>query len=361
MINVHTVEFSGDMQSSMTVSDFKIIKTGLYVKSKRYNEKLTYDLTLNTPTSSEIKNKTIYRYPKLTLPRMKVDLLKEKHNVKVTRNKDEADYKVVSNIYIDSLSDFNWGNAITISALIEKLKGNGFNQNVINLFDNMPQTDMIFMSTRYYVHNKHSDFITFSDIFQNYSSGSFYYIPTANVTEYLEILNQTNLVMDTHVVSLCNEDSVIIGVEEYRTMQKMIKSGDRENITLALEMIANCNLEASFDYVSLIYYFLYEKMKEATNWNNVNVKTLRKRLSEFTPWGNTQTGSTYNNYLLKLVEEDKLTEFAFKETARYAFHNVIKTSMGLNHEGSKIFTIDVDSIKLNPEYKEKLKSTITGA
>jgi len=48
-----------------------------------------------------------------------------------------------------------------------------------------------------------------------------------------------------------------------------------------------------------------------------------------------------------------LSEFAFKECARYAYHNVIKRSMGLDSES--LFNIELSSIKLNPEYISKLK------
>jgi len=358
MKNIYVIQFHEDMSSCMKSSDITIQNKGLYISDKKYNEKLSFDLTLNTPTSQEIKDKSFYRYPNLTLPRMKVDVLKEKHNVKILRDKDKADYRIISYIHMTNLCEFIWGKCITVSVLIKNLIDKGYKQDIIDCFVGLPQDDMITLSNKYYIHNKHSDYIMFNDIFDYSKVTAYCFVDLKNISEYLEILNATNLIKDSHIVSLCNEDSVIITGEEYRTMQKMIKSGDKENVTLALEMIANCNLESSFDYVSLIYYFLYERLKDASNWNNVNVKTLRKRLSEFTPWGNNQTGSTYNNYLLKLIEEDKLTEFAFKETARYAFHNVIKTAMGLNHEGDKVFTIELDSIKLNPEYKNKLKTTI---
>ena len=358
MANIHLIEFSGDTSLDMKSSEITVQHKGLYIDARKYNEKLSFNLTLNTPTSQEIKDKNFYRYPNLTLPRIKVDTLKEKYNVKILRDKDKADYRIISDAYLTSLCEFSWGNCITVDKLIKHLKDAGYKQNIIDCFIYLPLDDIVTLSNNHYLYNKHSDFIEFNNIISNNNMGAYHFVASVNVPEYLSVLNQTNLITDSHIVSLCNEDSVIIGTEEYRTMQKMIKSGDKENVTLALEMIANCNLEASFDYVSLIYYFLYNNLKDASNWTNVNVKTLRKRLSDFTPWGNNQTGSTYNNYLLKLVEEDKLTEFAFKETARYAFHNVIKTAMGLNHEGDKVFTIDLDSIKLNPEYKNKLKTTI---
>ena len=39
----------------------------------------------------DLQDKKIYRFPKITLPRQKVDLLKEKHNVKVIRDIEKSD------------------------------------------------------------------------------------------------------------------------------------------------------------------------------------------------------------------------------------------------------------------------------
>ena len=63
--------------------------------------------------SINLQDKTIYRYPKLNLPRQKVDLLKDKFNVKITRNSDVADIHVISHQFIESLLTFEWSRNIT--------------------------------------------------------------------------------------------------------------------------------------------------------------------------------------------------------------------------------------------------------
>jgi hypothetical protein len=65
-------------------------------------------------------------------------------------------------------------------------------------------------------------------------------------------------------------------------------------------------------------------------------------------------GHFYNNYLQQLVKADRLTEFAFKECARYVFHNVVKRHMGM--DDNSVFKIDIDAIQINPKYLEKLKA-----
>ena len=53
-------------------------------------------------SSSEVQGKSIYRFPKLTLPRIKMDILKENNNIKITRDQNKADYHVVSTKFFES-------------------------------------------------------------------------------------------------------------------------------------------------------------------------------------------------------------------------------------------------------------------
>ena len=60
------------------------------------------------PDMIEIQNAKLYRYPKLSLPRVKVETLKEKYDVKVVRDSTKADYSIVSNKMIEDLLTVSW-------------------------------------------------------------------------------------------------------------------------------------------------------------------------------------------------------------------------------------------------------------
>ena len=53
------------------------------------------NLNLKSNNTLSVQDKTLFRYPKLDLPRQKVDLLKEKYNCKVIRDPDKADIHIV--------------------------------------------------------------------------------------------------------------------------------------------------------------------------------------------------------------------------------------------------------------------------
>ena len=81
---------------------------------------------------------------------------------------------------------------------------------------------------------------------------------------------------------------------ELENIQQMITSSDRDNRSLALEMLANCNVNASFDVVSNIYYWQYDWLKDTNNWNTVNVKALRSKMKAFEGGGSLSNCYCYN-------------------------------------------------------------------
>lgn len=313
-----------------------------------------FNITIPEPTLTSIKDKSFYRYPKLTLPRMKVDLLKEKANITITRNKDTADYKIISERYLNSLSDYTWSKLYTTESILEELNNNSnnFTNDCINEFKSLLNAypdDYWDIKQGWHYSNVYRLTDNLQCAYHNYK-----YIKASDVSTFNEILNSNNLLLDTQLNSIIYEDMHVLTKEEYLNARNMIKSDDKENTALALELLSNCNLNESFDYVALLFYFYHDHLKEARNWNSINVKTLRNTMSDFVANSNASYGYYYNNFLQKLIHHDKLTEFAFKEVARYAFHNVVKRSLGLSDES--VFTVNLDAIKINPKYKDKIKS-----
>ena len=328
------------------LNDWSSIEMGSYIGSR--HEFDIQDLLVNRikPDSSLIQDKSFYRYPNLSLPRNKMDILKEKSNIKVTRKKDDADYKVVSLNTIDKLLEINWSNSIQVKTIKDGiLKDANILDDLVKLFDGME--DDAYVCMRYVYGNNFGNKLYDLMGTLDYES-SCLYVTGQNESILNDILSATNLVLDIDMVALCNSDSLILDYEQYKNMKSMIKSPDKTNKALALEMLANCNIEKSFDYASMIYYFLHEHLKDATNWNSINVKTLRNRLSNFDAYTNTSRGSYYNRYLKALINEGQLTDFAFKEVMRFMYVNVIKTSTEIDEDS--VFKFDINALSLNPKY-----------
>jgi hypothetical protein len=362
---VHKLSFLTNSGNTL-YSEFKVIDTRIFLNSESRNgngnwitltkeSDPTSNLSICTIDKHDLQDSTLYRYPKLTLPRTKMDNIKEKFNVRVTRKIDVADWKVISHKFVTSLSSYSWSSVYNVEKckeIINKHKAHmstevydGFMQYV----NNLQQDDFIELDTNYHWNSglpslKNSDEASFT---------SYNYINSENESIFDDLLASNNLILDSQLNDFIYDDLHILTKEEYVNSRNMIKSDDRENRSLALELLANCNLNKSFDYVSMLFYFYYDYLKDTNNWNSVNVKTLRKALDDFRPHHNNHYGHYYEFYLKALIKHNQFTEFAFEECARYAFHNVVKKHMGMGDDS--VFQIDLKAIKVNPKYVEKLK------
>ena len=133
----------------------------------------------------------------------------------------------------------------------------------------------------------------------------------------------------------------------------MIKSSDRENRSLALEMLANCNVNASFDVVSNIYYWNYDWLKDTNNWNTVNVKALRSKMKDFEGGGSRANIYAYNNYIKNLINFDKLTQFAIDDTRKKLYKHLIRP-LADSENDELVFNIDIESLQLKNKLIESI-------
>jgi hypothetical protein len=134
----------------------------------------------------------------------------------------------------------------------------------------------------------------------------------------------------------------------------MIQSQDKDNRTLAVEMLANCNIEESFDIVSYLFFWYYDWFKDSNNWNNINVKTLRKRLEKFSGSKDNNRQWGYDQYITLLIAENKLTDFIVKKTIKKMYDSVIRNTFGCKNN---VFSIDLESIYLEEKYKNLIITT----
>jgi hypothetical protein len=304
-----------------------------------------------------LQDKTIYRYPKLVLPRNKVDVLKEKYNLSVVRTPDTADYKIISSDYIDSLLERKWTDTVMFDAFVEYYK------KTINHWDTASTERAI----EYIKSIREGDEKIAISIKSN-MSWSFHNTTAYDITREIpsvedkasyisdeetlkSILAAKNLIFDTVLCGVTVEDSIILGETEYNNLVTMINSNDTDNINLVLEMMANSNVEKSFDIIALLFYMHHHTLKDrSSNWTSVNVKTLRKRFNNFIPYGNLNV-HYYDRLLKNLIEENFLTEFAFKVVSVKMLEHLV-TSVGFNQES--VFDIKLEDVKLKAQFQERM-------
>jgi hypothetical protein len=169
---------------------------------------------------------------------------------------------------------------------------------------------------------------------------------------YNQLRNATALIVkDVEINKIISEDLAVISEDQFEQVSKMITSQDRDNRTLAVEMLANCNVEESFDIVSFLFFWYFDWFKDTNNWNNINVKTLRKRLEKFSGSKDTNRQWAYDQYITLLHEENKITDFIVKKTIKKMYDSVLKNTFGCKNT---VFSIDMDSIYLVDKFKNSI-------
>ena len=324
----------------------------------------------NLADTVDLQDKKIYRYPKLDLPRQKVDLLKERFNCKVIRDINKADVGIVSMKFFDKLIQREWGTSVSyveMYRVLAELKNSDLlsDSALAILRDFMSQTDTTYRVSYKYNKNWGTQDAAVTKMYEfieqitqanrsKYDDGHDWILPKENYAVYDSIINsKVTLIVDTSVCAIIDEDLAVLESEKFDEVEKMVTSSDIDNRSLALEMLANSNIEKSFDVVSGIYYWHYDWLKATTNWNTVNVKAFRKRMKSYEGNHNTQGIYSFNKYLNLLAKDRKLTKFAVDST-REKLHTTFLAS--LVGPSANVFKVDLDSLYINEELTNKIIS-----
>ena len=328
------------------------------------------------PKVIEIQDKKLYRWPHLDLPRQKVDLIKEKYNCKVIRDVNKADIEIISVNGMKKLMETSWHTSLTYQGLYNFLaflkKADMMTESSLikarELLDGIPKESRIRVNKpRNYSYSYNTPSTPKPELEKTHVliEG---YLEKNQLNDGREIIitdpdkikiykhlisTKSTLVYDVDISNLIDVDLAVIDNTELKNITQMIKSSDRENRSLALEMLANCNVNKSFDVVSNIYYWHYDWLKDTNNWNTVNVKALRAKMKTFEGGGSIGTIYSYNSYIKNLVEHDKLTKFAIDDTRKRLYKNIISDLAGTDNKGA-VFNIDIESLTLKNELIENI-------
>lgn len=318
----------------------------------RFNPKITRDfLDIN---SINLKNKKLYRYPKITLPREKVNILKEKYGISVVRDVEKADYSIVNEDPFKDVLAYCYGSINSVfdvkALFIENIAL--FNSDslnfILNEIDNVKdEIQHVILKMPSYYHN-------FSFKIINNTNISNYYFTIKDNEKFLNLSLNNNFILDTDLLNLTTEDSCTLTSDDYDTLKTMITSYSKNDINLALEIMSNCNIAKSFDILAFLHYQYFNVLKDySTNWNNVNIKALRKKLFNYMPYGNEDV-QFYDRFLKKITEDNALTDFIFEKVQSLTFERLNNYVFGVG----SVFNIDIESLSLKDDIKERMKKEL---
>jgi len=333
-----------------------------------------------TITSDDLKNATsLYRFPRLSLSRDKVKILQEKFDLKLKRDFHQADYGIVSEKYFDGLFVTRWLSAVDPVAvaswaqIYNDCMEEDLYEEIVEMLNKIPEDAMIVYESEWfssYSYDNRSNIDRYSKMAEKQrnmgeSSKYHYYIESLDQWNNIQT-NLSKLVWDTNINDLATEDSEVLTEEMYVQLKTMLgwtktESGcgwegnrDKENMNLALAMIANCNIKESHTYLALLFAFLSDSMKDAGIWNSVNFKSVRKKFDVYIQMNGWNWCHVYNYMIEELIKDDALTEYAWKEVAQKMYDDVLSSQMGV--DAKNVFSISPESIQLKPELQTKVKS-----
>jgi len=318
------------------------------------------EFTKNSLTAADLKDAYFYRTPKLDLPQAKMQLLKEKYNAKVIRNKDKADYMITSRKYLESIFEYDWTGVNKASEMITEWLPNvklyvseEIYDTLSNFLNHVSKQDayVVFqMKWHWNFENKLKSQLRIDSSHALSETTKYpYYIKCFSTLKY--ILNNKDVVcLDSEIINFCNEDSVTLTREDCASIAKMIKSDDSVNVALALEMMANCNIEKSYDKIALIFAFYDHLIRYASNWNTVNVKSLRKYMHGVKPIDVDRSGHGYNVLIKHLHEKNALNNFTLGAISNKMCKTILK-NIGLTHDTS-VFDLKPKDLKLKEVYSK---------
>ena len=328
--------------------------TSIYNRDELIKKNFTADKKIN---ASNLKDSSFYRTPKLALPQTKMQLLKEKYNIKVIRDKSKADYIITSYSYIENAFLYNWQSIhkakdvkdIYLDRIKNYLSSTTLH-NIIEFLDHVIAQDgyiKIHLDWPYsFKTQSKTSFKSLDDL----DAFKYATIKDYNVINFM-LNNANNIIFDKDMLDFCNEDSITLTNEDCMSISKMIKSSDEVTIALALEMMANCNIQKSYDKIALIFAFYYDIIRYATNWNTVNVKSLRKKMKDVPK---VDTRNLYVNAFNNLVKHLHLNNYLTKFAVGAITNKICNTSLqhcGLTDKDS-VFDLNVKNLKIKNQYIE---------
>lgn len=331
------------------------------------NEIITNDVlsTAESNTLTNITGKTFYRCSKLALPRDKMNIINKKHNTKVVRDIKTADHIIISEKYINSLTDNIWDKmyeAEDILSLVQTIKSDVLTDALFDELNEAINSEnkvyyMMKRSNYSYYNNRKSGVLTkFVSALDKLKGSRGYHTfiecKVKNEWDYLQ-LNKSKLIMDNALSAIATADSLIINKDIFNQLCNMFRSEDRENHTLGMEMIANCNVEESKGFIALLFFrFCEEKFKRAKSWNHVNFKTVRQRFERFNLTWSRHSVAPYDRFITELVTKEKgLTTFVMESILDTVYESVIEASFGIN--SNSVFIFNKADLKLKKEYADK--------
>lgn len=268
------------------------------------DEKVTmHNISLNIKAESYIpkKNDKLYFIPGTTIPRFKIKDFCEKYNVSIVKYRDKADVCFIGpDSYKELLSEIGYSSyrkSDMVSYFENNLKKSVENHD--QFLEDLKNAD----SNQVTVHYQAQQALKEGKVGQRFTKeaiwfSNIYFKDEKSYQIFTEIQTNPNIYDQKEILSRLN--STIMDEAAYISVQRMLKSSDKNNVKLAMETMANCDYQKSAVHLLLLMKEYGNQIYESSTFHHVNFKSLLKF------FGITNIRSIYNDDILRLLINTKL-------------------------------------------------------
>jgi len=249
----------------------------------------------------------------VNIPRVKLKNLTKDYKIKATTKIEEANAVFISSNTTAKYTAVSWHYHVRtdkfkefFEAAVDGGNFDDYHANKIKDALEFYESELIAIdyNTRQILENVHIPFRLTEGV--SYSSQRLNYIADEYYDSYKDILNFTGEVYDESELLKYLNGSDAIAIEEnmYESLCEMFDSSDRDNHTMAMEIMANSQFEDSVLYLSLLFNKYYNDMQNSRTKSHVNFKSLLALM---------EIRSIYfhlsiDDIVLKLKKHNKLTK-----------------------------------------------------
>jgi hypothetical protein len=293
-----------------------------------------------------------YFLPGVSIPRVKLKNLTKDYKIKVVREITEATHVFYGKKSEDKLTDYKWDYHISTNnfkAFYEDAKAymDTYDINRIDAALEFYTNDKILTDYNTLINLCKSSKLPFQtefpDLFNSNSSSRFVFVKEDHKEVYPHIAGAPLYKEEALLLHLNGEEAVEIDEKMFIALGEMFSSSDKDNHTLAMEIMANSHFEKSLLYLELLFTEYSAVMTNCKTRHHVNFKSLVSFLNK----GN-YYGTSIDDVIKSLIKHDQLS---------INYLNIIlnKYSDQIKDAGDTQF-FTVKSISVSPELLEKMNT-----
>ena len=247
------------------------------------NEELTFK-DKYTPSL----NDKLYFLKGVNIPRVKMKNLATDYKIKTVRDISEATHIFGSNSSLDKISDVKWRYSMATSDFKLFLEEGGknyidsYNMGKLTTALEFYENTHIVSDYNSIVNIIHSSKLPFktSIIEHRASSERFTSIDDDMKDVFVFIQGKELYDESSLLLHLNGDDAIEIDAEMYTSLCEMFDSSDRDNWTLAMEIMANSHYDKSLLYLELLFCDYSHKICDVKSKSHVNFKSLTSFLNK---------------------------------------------------------------------------------